>query len=158
MTAVSPDTQAAFEGLLGLREGRRNVVYLDSRGRPTGGIGHLIRPEDKLAVGDAIPEATIDAWFAADTRDAMARAVVLARQAGITDDAFLPYLASVCFQLGDGWTLFNEGRGFPRTWALIVAGNYAEAATDFRYSDWDKETPVRVKDFQGALMRLPAKA
>ena len=30
-----------------LREGYKNVVYLDTLGKPTGGIGHLLLPEEK---------------------------------------------------------------------------------------------------------------
>ena len=47
-------------------EKRRSVVYLDSAGYPTVGIGHKVLPADSLKVGDCIDDARIDALFAAD--------------------------------------------------------------------------------------------
>ena len=147
------DTWAAYEALLTLREGVKYKVYYDSLGKPTGGIGHLLLPSDGLVVGQAIPDATVKRWFTHDGATAMDCAVTQAKQAGITSQAFLPYLASVCYQLGGGWT-----HRFPSTWALIVAGRYEEAAVALGTSLWAKQTPVRVADFVGALHRLPAKA
>lgn len=40
--------------LVELFEGRELVVYLDSSGNPTVGVGHLVRPGDHLQVGDRI--------------------------------------------------------------------------------------------------------
>ena len=147
-------TWAAYEALLMLREGVKYVVYYDSLGKPTGGIGHLLLPSDGLVVGQAIPDATVKRWFTHDGATAMDCAVTQAKQAGITSQAFLPYLASVCYQLGGGWTT----QKFPSTWKLIVAGQYKTVAAALGTSDWNKETPVRVADFQQALRALPPKA
>lgn len=141
-----------YEPLLALREGRRNVVYRDSRGFPTGGIGHLITPADKMKVGDHISDAQIDAWFAVDSAGAMNAAKHLAAQAGITEPTFLPYLASVCFQLGNNWTA-----KWPHTWAMICNGEYNEASDSLDDTPWQRQTPQRVEDFQDALENLPPK-
>ena len=146
-------TWAAYEALLTLREGVKYKVYYDSRGKPTGGIGHLLLPSDGLVVGQAIPDATVKRWFQHDGATAMDYAVTQAKQAGITSQAFLPYLASVCYQLGGGWT-----KVFPSPWAIIVAGQYKPAATALVTTAWCRETPVRVADFQQALRALPPKA
>ena len=37
-------------------EGIKREVYLDSLGKPTVGIGHLVRPEDNLKVGQVISQ------------------------------------------------------------------------------------------------------
>jgi GH24 family phage-related lysozyme (muramidase) len=141
--------QSDFETLLASREGCELTVYRDSLGVPTVGIGHRVTAADGLAVGDTITQAQCDAFFAADGASALAAAHDLVDQAGITDQAFLPYLASVCFQLGNHWT-----EKFPNTWRMIVDGYYAEAANALDGTIWQKQTPVRVADFQSALRRL----
>lgn len=141
-----------LEQLLALREGNRNVVYHDSRGFLTVGIGHLVVPNDHLRLGDKVTSAQVDAFFAKDSADALAHAKTQAAQAGITEPTFLPYLASVCFQLGDAWVT-----KWPHTWAMICAGEYQQASDSLDNTPWDKETPLRVEDFQDALENLPPK-
>jgi GH24 family phage-related lysozyme (muramidase) len=141
-----------FEKLIACREGRRKDVYLDSLGKPTVGIGHLVVKGDNLKVGDRITDQQVTALFKKDSAPAMSAARSQALAAGISDAAFIPYLASVNFQLGTGWT-----GTFPRTWRMIVDGKYEDAAKALDETLWNKQTPVRVKDFQGALRRLPAK-
>jgi GH24 family phage-related lysozyme (muramidase) len=143
---------ANFEALMVLREGRRDVVYRDSRGLPTVGIGHLVVPADHLAVGDKITGDRINALFRQDSAAAMTAARVQAVQAGIADPVFIPYLASVNFQLGANWTA-----KFPNTWKLIEIGQYEAAAQALAGTPWCRETPVRVADFQKALRALPSK-
>ena len=145
-------TWAAYEVLMALREGVKYKVYYDSLGKPTGGEGHLLLPSDGLVVGQAIPDATVKRWFTHDGASAMDTAVTLAKQAGITSQAFLPYLASVCYQLGLKWTA-----EFPNTWAMIMQGRYQTAALALTTTAWGKETPQRVLDFQQALRALPPK-
>lgn len=146
-------TWSDYEALMALREGVKYRVYYDSRGKPTGGEGHLVLPSDGLKVGDVIPDATVRRWFTHDGASAMDTAITLAKQAGIPSQAFLPYLASACYQLGNAWT-----KEFPNTWRMIVAGNYKTAAAALYGTPWQKETPVRVTDFQTALQALPPKA
>jgi GH24 family phage-related lysozyme (muramidase) len=143
--------ESDFEALLANREGKRLTVYRDSLGKPTVGIGHLVTDDDGLEVGDTITDADVDAFFARDSAAALAAARSQAAEAGITDEAFLPYLGSVCFQLGSHWTAT-----FPHTWAMICAGQYAAAADALDGTKWQAQTPVRVADFQGALRRLAA--
>jgi GH24 family phage-related lysozyme (muramidase) len=156
-TAASTAQQEAqedadFEKLLALREGRRKDVYLDSLGKPTVGIGHLIVAGDNLKLGDRITDEQVTALFKKDSAPAMRAARAQALEAGITDSSFIPYLASVNFQLGTKWT-----GTFPRTWRMIVDGKYEDAAAALNDTLWAKQTPVRVKDFEDALRRLPPK-
>jgi lysozyme len=145
--------QADFEALMALREGNRTDVYLDSLGKPTVGIGHLVVPGDNLKVGDKISKEQVTAFFKKDSAAALSAARAQAAEAGIKDSAFISYLASVNFQLGTGWT----GK-FPKTWKMIVDGQYEDAAKALDGTAWAKQTPVRVKDFQDALRKLPAKS
>jgi len=147
------DVEAAFEKLMADREGRRKDVYLDSVGKPTVGIGHLIVAADGLKMGDTITDQRIDDLFRKDGANALSAAQTQAAEADITDLAFIPYLASVNFQLGTLWT-----KTFPNTWKMIVDGKYEDAAKALDGTKWAEQTPVRVRDFQGALRRLPAKA
>ncbi|MBQ0960050.1 hypothetical protein KAK06_13940 [Ideonella sp. 4Y11] len=142
----------SLESLLRRREGVRNDVYLDSLKRPTVGIGHLVTAADKLKVGDKIDDAQVSAFFKADSAAALSAAKSQASKAGIKDSDFVVYLASVNFQLGTGWYKVHK-----KTWALILAGNYSGAAAEVKKSRWASQTPVRVKDFQGALLKLTDK-
>jgi GH24 family phage-related lysozyme (muramidase) len=83
----------------------------------------------------------------------MAAAQAEAAEAYITDSEFIPYLASVNFQLGTRWTA-----SFPHTWQMIRDGDYEGAANALEGTQWARQTPVRVKDFQQALRRLAEKA
>lgn len=154
VSATSPveAERVAWAKLATLREGGRLIVYLDSLNKPTVGRGHLVTAGDGLRVGDHITQAQSDAFWAKDGADAFDHAIALSAQAGITSADFLPYLASVCYQLGDAWT-----RKFPNTWAMICDGDYAKAADALDGTVWDEQTPTRVQDFAGALRRLPPK-
>lgn len=138
--------------LLALREGRRTTVYADSLGKPTVGIGHLVKPADRLSLGAKITDAQVDEFFRVDIESALSTANALARSAGITDSSFVPYLTSVCYQMGNAWT----GK-FPNTWAMVCRGEYERAALALNGTPWAAQTPVRVADFQAALRRLPPK-
>ncbi len=154
MSDTATDSEErAFRQLMEWREGCRHTVYLDTRGLPTVGIGHLVQPEDNLSVGDRISDDQVNRFFAADSAAALDAACRQAEQAGITCPDFIPCLASVNFQLGTGWT-----QEFPHTWAAIMAGDYGTAASMLDGTLWQKQTPVRVADFQQALRQLSTKA
>ena len=142
----------SLEQLLRDREGVRTKVYLDSRGKPTVGIGHLVTPADNLKVGDEITDQQVSEFFKKDSAAALSAAKSQASKAGINDSDFLVYLASVNFQLGTSWNTVHK-----KTWALIMEGKYDEAAEEAGRSAWAKQTPVRVKDFQQALRALAKK-
>lgn len=141
-----------FEQLLAKREGRRAIVYRDPRGRLTVGIGHLVRLADDLEFGDRISNERINEFFRHDTAAAFEAAQQQMAEAGIHDHRFLPYLASVCFQLGIHWIHIWE-----HTWDLICAGLYERAAQAVQHTPWARETPTRVLDFVNALRRLEKK-
>ena len=150
--AAGGSVDTAFEALMADREGRRNDVYPDSLGKPTVGIGHLVVAADGLKMGDRITDAQVTALFMKDSASALSAARSQAAAAGISDVAFMPFLASVNFQLGTRWI-----DTFPQTWKMIVDGEYENAAKALDGTLWAKQTPVRVRDFQEALRGLPAK-
>ncbi len=151
-TCEAGDGYEAFKRHLLVREGKRNVVYRDSLGKPTVGVGHLVLPGDNLKVGDKITDEQVNAFLDKDARGAWDAANRQAAEAGITDGCFIVALASVNFQLGTGWT-----KKFPSTWNMIKKGQYNEAANALNGTLWAKQTPVRVQDFQKALRDLAKK-
>lgn len=149
------DQLTAFRNLMASPtvEGRRNDVYPDSLGIPTVGIGHKVVPSDNLTVGDVIADDRVNQLFAQDGSKALDAARAQAAQAGISDPEFILHLASVNLQLGTHWI-----SPFSTTWGKIVAGDYAGAADGLNKSKWARQTPVRVQQFQRALLALPPKA
>lgn len=141
-----------LEDLLKLREGIRLDVYPDTRDRATVGIGHLVLDADNLDVGDSITQDQCDAFFRKDAMGAMDAAQRQMAEAGISSANFLPWLASVNFQLGTNWT-----HEFAQTWHMITGGNYVGAANHLSSTAWADETPLRVHDFAQALKALPPK-
>lgn len=150
---LNQQQQHIFEDLMAHREGRRNDVYTDSLGKLTVGIGHLVLASDNLKLHDRISEEQITTFFNKDSAMALSAAQFQAIQAGISEPSFIPFLGSVNFQLGTHWSTTK----FPQTWGMIVAGRYEDAAKALGDSLWARQTPDRVKDFQDALRRLPAK-
>ena len=130
------------------REGFRTTVYRDSLGIPTVGVGHVVQSKDNLKVGDAITIDRVHSFLDHDARNAFAAADQMV-ELGLNDFDFLVALTSVNFQLGTNW--FKK---FPKTWTLMKARLYKEASIEVANSNWYKQTPVRVKDFQEALEKL----
>lgn len=147
-----------LEEILKIREGVKLHTYYDTAQPPrlTGGIGHLITDDDYDAGWDhegmEITQEQCDAWFREDAQGAMEAAKRQMTDAGITSPDFLPWLASVCFQLGNNWT-----DKFNTTWGMIKGGHYAGAADHLLSTTWARQTPVRVQDFARALKALPPK-
>ncbi len=128
------------------REGTKYIVYRDSNGYLTGGIGHKITASDNLVEGHQISQATIDAWFYSDIQSAANAAINQAQDIGNTDINFVASLIAVNYQLGVNWT--SE---FSTTYALLTTGNYSQAINNLLKSAWYKQTPVRVKDFVASI-------
>ncbi len=134
------------------REGFHKDVYDDSRQFPTVGIGHKVVTEDHLKLGDKIGMDRIDDFFRKDGEVALDAACRQMTEAGITDPDFLNALASVNLQLGSSWN-----KQFVETWGDIRRRNYEKAALEAGRSDWARQTPARVAQFQEALRALARK-
>lgn len=136
--------------LLIAREGRRNDIYKDSLGKLTGGIGHLLTPNELAyyKLGDRVTDEQIEQWF----QDDIAKAFAAAKQQALELQKYTPgmiaALTSVNFQLGTGWR-----SKFSNTWARIKSGKIQEAIVALNSSSWAKQTPTRVADFKAALQR-----
>ena len=134
--------------LLKLREGWRTVVYRDTNGLPTAGMGHLMSKYDlsKYPVGSPVPNNVLLAWMSVDVRHAWTAAQAQAASLGITDERFVTALTSVCYQEGVRWT-----HRFPKTWAAMQRHDWVTAIAESKHSLWNQQTPVRVADFDAAM-------
>lgn len=144
----------AWEGSLQLiakREGYRNDVYKDSEGHLTVGVGHLVKPGDGLHFGDTISDEQVMAFLKHDASAAYEAAVQQAKELGMEDKNVVIGLASVNYQLGLGWR-----KTFDKTWAKMKSGDFEGAINNVEHARWNKQTPVRVDDFQKTLARAAA--
>lgn len=106
-------------------EGRRNVVYKDSKGLPTVGIGHLVTAKEKKQFeGRVLSDAEVDSIFAADIEGKLG---AVRRKIGDTFDT-LPRPAQVAIL--DGF-FRGDMSGSPEALKLIKAGKLAEAADEY---------------------------
>ena len=133
------------------REDFRNKVYLDSLGIPTVGFGHKLVGEEKIKykVGDRVPDNILNEWLVKDSKTAWLGALKQSEDLGIEDLDFIDSLASVNYQLGTSWFKIHK-----KTWKFLQNKEYAEAAVEAADSDWFKQTPTRVEDFQAAIRNL----
>lgn len=141
------------------REGFKDVVYKDSEGFLTAGVGHLLTENEKKVykLGDKIPQETIDSWLQQDLQKASIAAVNQANELPQEARGLVDALVSVNFQLGEGWR-----KKFKTAWADLVKGDYDGAIKELKYvnknstkkSLWYKQTPKRVEDFVKAIERL----
>ena len=140
-----------------LREEPREKTYLDSLGKLTGGIGHLLLKEEQplYPEGTVVPEEVRNAWFEADSAKATKAAYDQAQE--LQAPSLIPALAAVNFQLGTAWT-----EKFPKAYEHLKNGNYESAIQEIentsegsgKPSSWKKQTPVRVTDFVAAIREL----
>ena len=132
----------SFMSHLKHREGSVDKSYLDSVGKLTGGIGHLLLEEEKKLYpkGTKIPETVRSEWIAKDSVKAWDAAIEQADSLGVSEsDQFIEALGSV---------------------------NFTEAIDQLEYvnprnkklgeSKWKNQTPKRVKDFVNAIKELKA--
>lgn len=145
-SCTSPESKA--QSLVKQREGLVLRWYPDSLGKITGGYGHLQLPHER---GMSITKALADKWFVEDITASDMAATIQAGQLKHCTQELKDVLVSVNFQLGTSWIT-----KFKKTWALMLSGDYVGAAWEAENSLWAKQTPVRVRDLQFALVRLDA--
>lgn len=130
------------------REGKRYDVYLDSVGKPTVGIGHLVLPEDKLKVGDRVTDEQINKWFDNDIKKALNKALAQCNELNIHDEEIINIFVSANYQLGDFKKVFYQ------TFLLIQGKRYGKAILNIASSKWMQQTPIRAGDMISAITKL----
>ncbi len=123
-------------------EGLRTSMYLDSLGKATVGIGHLVQPHERerFAEGVEIPMEEILEIFEMDLNRAAAGADSLIEEC-IGHD--LPQhvgevILEMVFQLG------TQGvRNFKKMWKAMRVKDWKTASLEMKDSKWWKQTPKR---------------
>jgi len=130
-------------------EGERLKVYKDTRGFPTVGVGHLVRPADMLQVGDRITPEQCDIFFDYD----LARTVVDCKREieGWADfpDEVQEILANMAYNLGITGLL-----KFKNTFSFLRSKNYDKAANALVASRWYSQVGNRSKRLVARLRAL----
>jgi len=142
-----------------LREGYKKEVYLDTLGKPTCGIGHLLTASEKedYPIGTEVDDYIVKEWYLKDITIAMEAANKQASVLSTESDNIKIALVSVNYQLGRNWT-----KKFPSAWKCLCHKEYDRAIDEIMYADkkagrhsrWYKQTPVRVEDFVKAINEL----
>lgn len=147
---IKSDALNEAKELIKKREGVRDVVYLDSLGKATVGVGHLVLPQDNLKVGDRIPMSRVYSFFNSDIQKAFNSAYSQATELGLENNVeMIATLTSVNFQLGTGWT-----REFNNTWAKLKRGDAQGAVNNILSSLWHRQTPTRTADLINTIKRV----
>jgi len=123
-------------------EGLRTSVYLDSLGKKTVGIGHLVRhfEEERFAEGVEIPMEEILEIFEMDLNRAAAGADMLIED-NVGHD--LPqHIAEVVLEMV--YQLGTTGVSkFKKFWKALRVKDYKTAAAEMQDSRWHSQTPKR---------------
>ena len=123
-------------------EGLRTSVYLDSLGKKTVGIGHLVLPheEERFAEGVEIPLEQIMEIFEMDLNRAAAGADSLIEECIGHDlpEQIGEVILEMVFQLGT-----NGVRKFKKMWKAMRVKDWRTAAAEMKSSRWHSQTPKR---------------
>jgi lysozyme len=112
-------------------EGCKYVVYLDSLGLKTAGIGHLlVGSECDMEVGHPITSEQVDKWYAKDIMGAIAIANKSVKNFNQLDDCRQRVLTQLAFNMG------NKLLQFKKTLACIESQDFSGAALELKMSRW----------------------
>ena len=125
-------------------EGCRDEVYLDSLGKATIAIGHLVQPHEKerFKPGVKISADEIEDLFLIDLNRACAGAEQLIGEL-CRGNTRLPQIiehviVEMVFQLGK-----TGVSKFRKMWKALSEGNRKQASLEMKDSRWHSQTPVR---------------
>ena len=110
-------------------EGVRYTVYRDVAGYPTVGVGHLIRPEDGLNVGDTVSKDQVLDFLEQDLKTAEAAVVRLAGDLPLYQYEF-DALVDLVYNVGEGNVSPVKS---PRLNEAIATGDYFAMAEELGY-------------------------
>ena len=132
----------AFQCQLRKHEGERNKTYLDSKGLPTGGIGHLMRPNDiaQYPLGSTIPQQQIDTWFSQDSATSVkdAQNFLGMDTWNNLDDNRKRAVADMAYNMGSA--RLGQFKTFKKE---MQAGNYDQAARQIENTPYYQQVKTR---------------
>lgn len=130
-------------------EGCILVVYKDSLGYLTVGIGHRLEPDDNLKVGDIITQDQANAFYADDYLTAETAAEHLISNYNEQPEIVQMMVNDLCFNLGLGG--FSK---FVNTISDIEEMRYEDAASDLNSSRWASQVGRRATDIIDTFKQL----
>lgn len=133
------DTLKLIEQLK-IDEGKKLVVYKDSLGYPTVGVGHLVTKNDNLKLGDKITEDKCNDLLANDLVITIKNCSKLFPKFEEFPDALQQIIANMMFNLGYGGL-----SGFKRFIKGVNTKDYKLAALSMEQSLWYKQVGIRAK-------------
>ena len=125
-----------------LHEGVRTSMYLDTLGKATIGIGHLIKPHERerYAEGVEISMDEVEELFEMDLNRAAAGAESLIKEC-IGHD-LPPHIEEVILEMV--YQLGTQGvRNFKNMWKAMRVNDWKKASEEMKDSRWHKQTPKR---------------
>ena len=125
-----------------IHEGVRTSMYLDSLGKATIGIGHLIKPHERerYAEGVEISMDEVEELFEMDLNRAAAGAESLIKEC-IGHD-LPPHIEEVILEMV--YQLGTQGvRNFKKFWKALRVKDWKTAASEMKDSRWHKQTTKR---------------
>jgi GH24 family phage-related lysozyme (muramidase) len=118
-------------------EGHRLVVYTDTRGFPTVGIGHHIQP---IYTGDTVSQAQVNLWFDEDVSQAIQDCLWVFPDWESYPDVVQEVVVNMMFNVGR--TRFLD---FQRFIAAIQQQDWVWAALEMHESLWAQHFPARAR-------------
>ena len=130
-------------------EGYRDMIYLDTRGFQTIGIGHLVKPSDNFVQGKRYKRKVIEKIFDYDVRICVQDAYNLCKDLDINEEAIL-IVAHMCFQLGR-----TKTAKFVKMFEALAKKDYVTAGFEMEDSLWRKKhTPARAMRLSEKMKKL----
>lgn len=132
-------------------------VYMDSLGKPTNGVGHLITGKENPDPYKGITDQQAMDQLAADLKSKVEDAKKLCEDKEVdasNNQTLQMVVIEICFQLGAaGFSKFNNG------WKKIKAaqtgqGTWKAACDELKDSRWYRQTPERVDSVLEPLEKL----
>lgn len=139
-TFAEEETIKKDEGIRRDKDGS-HVSYRDSKGNPTGGIGHLLTEEERelYPKGTAIPDEIVTQWFNTDMAEADSSLTrILEKKAVRVPDDVYSVLLNMAYNLGEEGLL-----GFTDMWDAIEVGDWQRASAEMKDSKWAKDVGNR---------------
>lgn len=135
--------EAAFRCQLETHEGYRNVVYKDSEGLATGGIGHLLRSPTETTrypIGSPLSEDQIESWYREDAMIAIrgATSLVGEEQWERLSDVRKRAIADLCYNLGK-----PRLSKFTKFLAAVKEEDWKTAGQELENSKWYGQVKTR---------------
>lgn len=123
-------TSERFKRALIQEEGVRQVVYRDVAGYPTVGVGHLVKPQDNLRLGDRISSDRVLGFLERDIAEAEGHVRDLIGGLPLFQHEF-DALVDLVYNVGRGNVSASQS---PRLNAAIDAGDYERIASELNYT------------------------